>query len=1054
MTENLKSMRVSKAVMLDGTVFLAATESLEGKNVFVVAGDTEYTLEAVSDGAIDSMNFLDPLPRNIEVAGDPGDWPIQKNGLDEWQVAEWTSLRIAMSSENPILLPIKSDLRFDPQGHPFQVEARLAVHRGSGKLIVTAQNPLGQVIREQVVVFDTSFTGGASKEGYQKAVVSFAGLSGEVSIKLAVECAARLVPGDGNHPVFFVAQPQVIVAQPGSTLPVPRVIHLDETEVATFWHKAEIGLNDRMNGVPVALVGNGARINLMPAKGATLQLTANWGHFLEFDASAGLRGIVYVNGEAAFHILFSAGNNPLRMPERYLRGEYLHLEIRDESGFQVLWHDWILVPRQLTSLDHLQRESRSPYPVDLYPQSPSRFSSLRAHCDAGIDADGARQVSIAIKALEAGYESLKMTPLAFPHVENPDVSVVIPAHNKVKVSYACMCALLLAYNKASFEVILVDDGSSDETTAFEEIVSGITVVHNVDAQRFIRACNAGADVARGKYVVLLNNDTEPTNGWLDALIDAFERFDNVGLVGSKLLYPDGRLQDAGGIIWGTGDPWNYGRLQNPADPRYSYARQADYLSGAALMTSKAIWDEVGGLSRYLEPMYFEDTDFAFKIRDHGYTTWFIPASVVYHYEGVTSGTDTSKGFKRFQEVNRPKFKRQWVNAYANHSPVGQKPDLEKDRGIVGRVLFIDYTTPTPDRDAGGYAALQEIKLVQSLGYKVTFLPENLAYMGSYTTDLEAQGVEMITAPFYTSVRQFLEERAREFDAFYITRYHVVNSTVRIIRELVPSAKVIMNGADLHYLRLLRRGIVEKNAIAIDEARGIRDDELKAMRSVDLVLSYNDTEIAIVEAMSEGTVTMQKCPWVLDLPETTSPSWNARKGISFLGSFQHHPNAEGMEWFASSVMKDLAFSRPDIVLSIYGSRLNERIKALSSPTILPIGYVEEVADAYDPHRIFVAPLLSGAGIKGKVLSAIAHGIPCVLSSIAAEGTGLRDGSDCFIADTPAEWVEKIGVLYDDVNLWEKFRQNGLDLARNRYSFERGREQMRAAFEAVDLFRSRV
>lgn len=262
----------------------------------------------------------------------------------------------------------------------------------------------------------------------------------------------------------------------------------------------------------------------------------------------------------------------------------------------------------------------------------------------------------------------------------------------------------------------------------------------------------------------------------------------------------------------------------------------------------------------------------------------------------------------------------------------------------------------------------------------------------------------------------------------------------------------MNGADLHYLRMLRRGIVDKDAHAIDEARGVRDEEFRAMRSVDVVLSYNDTEKAIIEAISEGTVKVQKCPWVLEVPEKPAPGLKGRKGISFLGSFQHHPNVEGVEWFAKSVMSDLGLSRPDIELSIYGSRLNDRVKALAAANVVPIGYVEEIEDAYHPHRIFVAPLLSGAGIKGKVLSAMANGIPCVLTTVAAEGTGLRDGTDCFIADTPAEWIDKITRLYDDAKLWEKFRQNSLDLARSRYSFDKGREQMRSTFEAVDLYKS--
>ncbi len=126
----------------------------------------------------------------------------------------------------------------------------------------------------------------------------------------------------------------------------------------------------------------------------------------------------------------------------------------------------------------------------------------------------------AIDMLDQTYDTLKPVPIAFPKVTTPKVSIIIPAHNKLEVTYYALCALLVAHNRASFDVIVVDDASTDGTATLERLVSGITVIHNTEPQRFIRACNAGVAQARGDYVVLLNNDTEPTLGWLDALIDA------------------------------------------------------------------------------------------------------------------------------------------------------------------------------------------------------------------------------------------------------------------------------------------------------------------------------------------------------------------------------------------------------------------------------------------------------------------------------------------------------------------------------------------------------
>ena len=138
------------------------------------------------------------------------------------------------------------------------------------------------------------------------------------------------------------------------------------------------------------------------------------------------------------------------------------------------------------------------------------------------------------------------------------------------------------------------------------------------------------------------------------------------------------------------------------------------------------------------------------------------------------------------------------------------------------------------------------------------------------------------------------------------------------------------------------------------------------------------------------------------------------------------------------------------LSIYGASMTDDIRALKTNLVDPVGFVKDIEDAFDQHRIFVAPLRSGAGIKGKVLSALAYGIPCVLSPTAAEGIGLRNGHDCFIAETEEAWATAIQALSEDDALWEKIADNAQAYMRDAFSFERGRGHMREAFEAVELY----
>lgn len=933
----------------------------------------------------------------------------------------------------------------------WQFTALLSCHRGLGDLELVWEQ--GKKQKNRSVSFSQVKLGGKQKSGFQLVKERIQLKQGRVAFSLRIKHRGY-VPDQAQHPdtYYFIANPKLCSiqsAQKQDCDPTARTIGTKATDIANkIVYTAGIIPFGSDEDSPISIQWEDGSTDVLfsPLTGS-VTLAEDYGHLIVVEASDSGLYSLYINKQFNSLLNLNAGANPVNLPTQWLRGEPLLVEIRDASGSQIYLSHPLLAPRQLTSADLLLQETKRPFPTDLTCRANHRYQALRAHLRhpiPGITQDALLQ---ALETLDADYATLKLKPLSFPEVAEPEVSVVIPAHNKVEATYYALSALLLAHTTTSFEVILVDDGSTDETAEIEELVSGIRVVRNAEPLRFIKACNKGASEARGTYVVLLNNDTEVMLGWLDALVDAFQRFDGVGAVGSKLLYPDGTLQDAGGIIWGSGNPWNYGNKQNPWDPRFCYTRQVDYLSGAALMTTKAIWDEVGGLSSYLEPMYFDDTDFSFKIREAGYKTYFVPSSVVYHFEGTTSGTDTSSGFKKYQEVNRPKFKRRWAKAFSRNGEEGVNPDLEKDRGISGRILFIDYTTPRQDQDAGSYAAIREIELVQALGYKVTFLPQNLAFFGNYTEELQRMGVEVITAPFYLSLAAFLQERGKEFDAAYITRYNVAADTVHLIREFSPKTRIILNNADLHFLRALRAAISEGDEAKLEAMRDIRNQELAMMRSVDLVLSYNDVEHVVISSHTDGAVKVMTCPWVVDIPETVGPL-AGRAGLSFLGSFKHHPNAEGVQWFCQEVMPQLEAQQ--LKLSIYGSGMDDDIKDLASDWIDPVGYVEDVADAYQRHRVFVAPLLSGAGIKGKVLNALAYGIPTVLTPTAAEGIGLRHGHDCLIARKPEEWVEAITQLCKDDALWNSISIAARNYAASQFSFEAGKAKMKAAFEAVDLF----
>jgi len=723
-----------------------------------------------------------------------------------------------------------------------------------------------------------------------------------------------------------------------------------------------------------------------------------------------------------------------------------------------------VVPYVSTPEEVLRRNCGPYLPAYLVPSGQQRYESLRrqlknigrhagksgAWNDATVAAYVAQLATVHEEVIRGfGTQRKEFPPLVFHKPGHPRVSIVIPAHDKFAVTYNCLASLLLAPNDASFEVVVVDDGSEDQTTGIKSLVEGIEYVRNDKAQGFVKACNRGAELARGDYIVMLNNDTEVSSGWIDELLNVFETFDGVGLAGAKLVYPNGALQEAGGIVWSNGQPWNYGRSGNAKDPRYNYVRQVDYISGACIMLPAALWKDIGGFDEDFAPAYFEDTDLAFRVREKGFKTIYTPFSEVVHFEGVSSGTSTESGMKRFQLVNQPKFKARWADSYRNNGRVGQQADLIKDRNVSYRALVIDALTPQPDKDAGSYAAVQEMRILQSLGFKLTFVAESLNYLGDYTEALQRMGIECQYAPFTQSVSSLIEQRGAEFDIVYITRFYVADKYIDLIRSVAPQAKIVFNNADLHFLRELRMGISNRDRDQVERAAIMRDTELAVMRKVDLVLSYNDVEHAVILSHNLDESLVAKCPWVVELPAQV-PGFELRQDIAFLGGFGHTPNIEAVEYFVDEVMPLLRKKLPGARFLVYGSNVPESIEALECADVIIKGYVEDVAEVYDNCRVFIAPLKTGAGLKGKVAGALAHGAPTVLSPIAAEGLGIVDGREALVASTPEQWATSISELYNDRGRWDAISDAARSFSARQFSFESGSKSMRAALEQIEFF----
>lgn len=641
------------------------------------------------------------------------------------------------------------------------------------------------------------------------------------------------------------------------------------------------------------------------------------------------------------------------------------------------------------------------------------------------------------------FESDERVPVALSCTETPRASIVIPVYNELSRTLRCLRALELHPPATPCEVLVVDDGSSDATAAVLPRIAGLRYHRRERNGGFIAACNDGAALARGEYLVFLNNDTVPQPGWLDALLDTFAQHPRAGLVGAQLRYPDGRLQEAGGVVFSDGNAWNYGRHGAPDDPRHAFVRDADYLSGAAIAIPRALFARLGGFDTHYAPAYYEDTDLAFKVRAAGMEVLYQPAAVVVHDEGGTAGTDPDSGAKAYQARNRGLFARRHAEALAAHPPPGTVPDAGNLHRGRRQVLVIDVLTPTPDQDSGSLRLVNLMRLLREEGAHVVFVPADRAHAGEATRRLQAMGVETWHAPAMGRFPAWLREHGGRFGAVLLCRHYLAREFLPLVRRHAPQARLVFDTVDLHYLRERRGAELAGDPALARAAERTRELELDVIRRSDttLVVSGGERDLLATETPQARVEVLS------NLHQVSGPglSFSERRDLVFVGGFRHPPNTDAVRWFVEEVFPRVREAEPRIVFHCIGGHVPGAIQALSArPGVVVHGHVPDIDPYMAGCRIAVAPLRFGAGVKGKVNLSMAHGQPVVATPVAVEGMHLQDGRDVLVAATAEAFAGQVLRLYRDQALWERLALHGQENVRRHFSPEAARATVRTVF----------
>jgi GT2 family glycosyltransferase len=636
---------------------------------------------------------------------------------------------------------------------------------------------------------------------------------------------------------------------------------------------------------------------------------------------------------------------------------------------------------------------------------------------------------------------------ALPDVKTPLVSVIVPVHNGWSTTLECLYTVHLNSGELPYEVILADDGSTDETAQAADVVGNLSVVayHPAagEAERLghVSNCNQAARQAHGKYLVFLAPDMLVQSGWLESMVELSERDPTVGIVGPKILSPQGMLREAGRIVWCDASETKYGAGQDPHRPEFSHVRESDYVSGAAMLVRRSLFEQVGGFDERFSPTGLEDADLAFKCRQQECKVLYQPNAAVIQNDPRPEAANGPDALS-----HRLYFEHKWSRVLkAEHLPPDTHVFLARDHSRSAKhLLYCDWDVPAADRDSGSFRACNLMQILLEMGYRLTFLPANLYPAEPQVGRLRQMGIFAACGPGFESLESFFANYGGYFDAVVVSRMNVAEECMDLVRKHCRKAFRVFDTTDLHFLREQREAELSNDAALRAKAASTRTKELGFMADSDvtLVVSAVEKELLRREVPQERVEIVSNIHPVFG----SARPFSERKNLLFIGGFNHRPNPDAVKWLAKDIFPRIRQRLPGVEAYIIGSNPPVDILALNSDDFHVVGYVADIEPYFNECRLSVVPLRYGAGVKGKINMSMSYGLPVVSTSVGCEGMFLNDGRDVLVADDAEAFADAVCRLYTDASLWERLSAGGLRNVEQFFSFEAARRALGEVFSS--------
>ncbi|MCE7057565.1 glycosyltransferase [Algoriphagus sp. AGSA1] len=607
--------------------------------------------------------------------------------------------------------------------------------------------------------------------------------------------------------------------------------------------------------------------------------------------------------------------------------------------------------------------------------------------------------------LSAEKISEKRFQFAVP--KNPQVTLLVLCSDSLSDLVNFLESLERSCKGVEKELILImEEGNEEVVQYMMKNIEGVSVRYSSYQNGIRESINLAVSEAKGEYFTILKPAVLLQGDWLQVLLTEFDKDQNIGMVSAKVLSSDGLLYEAGSFIDFDFQVKSYGNSDFPERPKYNFIRELECASGWHSLIRKSDFEQVGGIEMD-ESLSKSFSKFSLAFRQK------LGKKIVYTPQAEMIKLDSPRQMVELSESWE--VQKEGLSARSSSSDANARKLLSPKS-----MLFIDIGLPEYDRDSGSLRAFYLLKLLKELGNHVIIVPRKGIAASPYHEELINLGIEVLYGfPDRKGMFKELKSLLPSIDFAWICRPQL-NSEFEWIFKVNPRIKWIFDTIDLHYVRLEREAELFGNKRLMRKSSRFKRLELAIASKADLTLTVTEDEKGLLN--DKGIKNVAVIPNVHEPHQIRDyPSFAERKGLLFIGSYHHPPNIDAVKWWIEEIMP-IVWAKFKVPVTLLGDAPSKEVKALENELVKVPGYVRDIDPYFTSHRVFVAPLRYGAGMKGKIGQSLAYKLPIVTTGIGAEGVGLTHGLDVLIADDKETFAQQIINVYQDEQLWETLASN--------------------------------